>query len=152
MMRKIIKIVLVLVWMIMIFLLSNDTAVQSSKKSDGFIIKSVSFVLQRDLTSNEKENVLKYLVVPVRKLAHLFIYFVLGILIISLLKEYRVLNSKVLILSIFICFLYACSDEVHQLFILGRSGEIRDVFIDTFGSFLGILSFYLMKKRKKFDI
>ena len=39
----------------------------------------------------------------------------------------------------FICFLYACTDELHQLFIAGRSAEIKDVLIDSFGSLTSIL-------------
>ena len=36
-----------------------------------------------------------------------------------------------IITSILIGALYAVSDEIHQLFIVGRSCEIRDVIIDT---------------------
>ena len=46
---------------------------------------------------------------------------------------------KVVLLAVFFAFLYACSDEVHQLFVVGRAGQVKDVFIDTFGSFLGVL-------------
>ena len=35
--------------------------------------------------------------------------------------------------------LYAISDEIHQTFIPGRSGEIRDVIIDSLGIFTGLL-------------
>lgn len=41
-------------------------------------------------------------------------------------------------------FLYAVSDEIHQLFVFGRSGNIPDVIIDT----LGIIGFYLFLKYK----
>lgn len=34
--------------------------------------------------------------------------------------------------------LYACTDEFHQLFVEGRSGELRDVCIDSAGVILGI--------------
>lgn len=34
--------------------------------------------------------------------------------------------------------LYACTDEFHQLFVEGRSGELRDVCIDAAGVILGI--------------
>jgi len=37
-----------------------------------------------------------------------------------------------------ICVLYAISDEIHQLFVLGRSGEVGDVLSDGRGSLLGI--------------
>ena len=62
---------------------------------------------------------------------------------ISLLREYMVINTKLVLLSLLICFLYACSDEIHQLFIVGRSGNAYDVLIDTIGSFFG-MCFYKM--------
>lgn len=149
MIRKVIKIILVLLWMVMIFLLSNEEAVKSSKKSDGLIIKSVELFTGKSLSDQEKEKVLKYLVFPVRKCAHLSLYLILGILVISLLREYMVINTKLVLLSLLICFLYACSDEIHQLFVPGRSGEARDVLIDTLGAGLGVSFYYLVFRKKK---
>lgn len=149
MIRKVIKIILVLLWIVMIFLLSNEEAVKSSKKSDGLIIKSVELFTGKSLSDQEKEKVLKYLVFPVRKCAHLSLYLILGILVISLLREYMVINTKLVLLSLLICFLYACSDEIHQLFVPGRSGEVRDVLIDTLGACLGVSFYYLVFRKKK---
>lgn len=149
MIRKVIKIILVLLWMVMIFLLSNEEAVKSSKKSDGLIIKSVELFTGKSLSDQEKEKVLKYLVFPVRKCAHLSLYLILGILVISLLRGYMVINTKLVLLSLLICFLYACSDEIHQLFVPGRSGEARDVLIDTLGACLGVSFYYLVFRKKK---
>ena len=149
MIRKVIKIILVLLWMVMIFLLSNEEAVKSSKKSDGLIIKSVELFTGKSLSDQEKEKVLKYLVFPVRKCAHLSLYLILGILVISLLREYMVINTKLVLLSLLICFLYACSDEIHQLFVPGRSGEVIDVLIDTLGACLGVSFYYLVFRKKK---
>lgn len=47
--------------------------------------------------------------------------------------------SKILRRALFIGFLYACTDEFHQTFVPGRSGELRDILIDTFGVLLGAL-------------
>jgi VanZ family protein len=149
MIRKVIKIILVLLWMVMIFLLSNEEAVKSSKKSDGLIIRSVELFTGKSLSVQEKEKVLKYLVFPVRKCAHLSLYLILGILVISLLREYMVINTKLVLLSLLICFLYACSDEIHQLFVPGRSGEVRDVLIDTLGACLGVSFYYVVFRKKK---
>ena len=149
MIRKVIKIILVLLWMVMIFLLSNEEAVKSSKKSDGLIIKSVELFTGKSLSDQEKEKVLKYLVFPVRKCAHLSLYLILGILVISLLREYMVINTKLVLLSLLICFFFACSDEIHQLFVPGRSGEVRDVLIDTLGACLGVSFYYLVFRKKK---
>lgn len=152
MIKKIVKIILIVLWCSLIFMFSNDTGGTSTKKSDGLIVRTVEKVIKRQLSSEEKEKVLKYLVVPVRKSAHLFIYFILGILIISLLREYRNIDMKVVLLAVFLGLLYACSDEVHQLFIKGRSCEVRDVLIDTVGVSLGVLLYsliYRVRRRKK---
>lgn len=142
-MRRIIKIILVVLWMGLIFMFSNDTGVASTKKSDGVIVRTVQRIIRRDLTSEEKHKVLKYFVVPVRKGAHLGVYFILGLLMISLIREYLDINNKSLLIALFICILYACSDEVHQLFVVGRSCEVKDMIIDSMGAGLGIIFYYL---------
>lgn len=145
-MKKVINIILIILWMGLIFVLSNDTAEESSKKSDGLIVRCVQDIIKRNLSTKEKEKVLKYLVKPVRKSAHFFLYFVLGILIINLFKSFELFNYKMILLAILLCFLYACSDEIHQLFIKGRSCEVRDILIDTIGSLSGISVYYLFSK------
>jgi VanZ family protein len=40
---------------------------------------------------------------------------------------------------ILLCFLYASSDEIHQLFVPGRSGSFIDILLDTFGSSCAIV-------------
>ena len=48
-------------------------------------------------------------------------------------------------------FLYAVSDEIHQTFVPGRSGEVGDVLIDTFGVLIGVCMvciFFLYGKGK----
>jgi VanZ family protein len=37
-------------------------------------------------------------------------------------------------------FLYACSDEFHQSFVVGREGRPRDVAIDTIGIVIGLVA------------
>ena len=44
-----------------------------------------------------------------------------------------------LIMSITLSFLYACTDEIHQIFVPGRSAQFRDVLIDTLGAIFGCL-------------
>ena len=51
--------------------------------------------------------------------------------------------------SIIVCALYAASDELHQLFISGRSGEIRDVVIDSIAASIGIVLISYIYKYSK---
>lgn len=145
-MRKI-KLCLIILWMIVIFMFSNQKAVESSKLSDGFILRSVRIIEKINHKQYSDEEILKRFIYPVRKLAHVTIYFILGFLVYLYVKDLKIDNK--IIISILICALYATSDEIHQLFILGRSGEVKDVLIDTLGSVLGILFLKILKSNKK---
>ena len=103
---------------------------------------------KKELSQKEKDRYINKFVFIVRKSAHFFIYLILGLLVASLLKEYSLVNKRMMIYSFLICFLYAISDEIHQLFVNGRSGEIRDILIDSMGSLVGIVIYYLIRRRK----
>ena len=140
-MKKIILYILIFLWMILIFFFSNQPSVESDGVSDGImskIINIVEVVTNYEFSDEQIDNIYEYGITPLRKLAHFSIYFVLGILFYLLIKQYDLELNKTLIISLLFCIMYACSDEIHQLFIFGRSGEIRDVLIDSLGSFLGI--------------
>ena len=84
----------------------------------------------------------------IRKSAHVFLFFCLGLSFAMTVKSYGVKRNIFLVTVIF-CFLYAASDEFHQFFIDGRSAEIRDVMIDTIGGAAGALANVLYNKIKK---
>lgn len=145
-MKKIIYLIFILAWMILIFCLSNQPADDSTKLSDGFIEKTIGNVykLYDNNVSNERlEHIKKKYSHPVRKMAHFTIYLILGLLVFN----YRKLYNTNIIFPLIICLLYAMSDEIHQLFIMGRSCEIMDVIIDTTGSLIGIISYYCIYKK-----
>lgn len=76
---------------------------------------------------------------PIRKLAHFLEYSVLGFFSFAYISNF--IKKKYLSLFyplIFVIF-YATSDEIHQLFIPRRSGNIIDIGIDALGGFFGIL-------------
>lgn len=137
--------------MVTIFFFSSDTADSSTEKSDGLIVRIAEKVLGRKLTDKEKDSYTDKYFKIVRKTAHFTIYFILGLAVISLLKEYMIIDRKSLIYTVIFVFLYSCSDEIHQLFVPGRSGEVLDVFIDTLGGTMSssIYCFICMMKRKR---
>ena len=122
--KKMFKLTLLIGWMLLIFLFSNDTGEVSTKKSDGLIIGTIEFLLERDLTDAEKIKYVDWFVTPVRKGAHLLIYFVLGYLMISTLKEFRLVDKRTYIFAVILCVLYSISDEVHQYFVPGRNAGV----------------------------
>lgn len=151
--RKIFKILLVLLCMIIIFSFSEDNGLESNKKSDGTILFISKYILGHKLKENEKSIYINKYVVPVRKSAHFTIYLLLGLSIISLLYEYKIINIKAIVIAMIISILYACSDEIHQIFVSGRTGKIIDVLIDSIGSFVGIMiyQFIMRIRRKKYE-
>ena len=150
-MRKIIKILLLVLCMSTIFFFSNDKADASTKKSDGVIVKISEMVLNKKLSNREKEEYTTKYFKVIRKSAHFTIYLLLGLIFISLLKEYNITDKRSIIYTIIFVFLYACSDEIHQLFVSGRSGEILDVLIDTTGGFVGSMIYRLFTRRKSYE-
>ena len=149
MLRKVIKFTLVICCMLIIFMFSSDSGTASSKKSDSVIINLVDVISNKKVNNKDRDKYIEKYVFPVRKCAHFTIYLILGILIISLLSEYRILNFKTVLYTLLIVFLYACSDEFHQLFVSGRSSEIRDVLIDSSGGFIGSYLYYLFRRKRK---
>ena len=145
--KKIIKFILIILWMLVIFYFSADRAPQSTHKSRRTIVKISEIVKGRKLTQKEKDIVIDKYTVVVRKSAHFILYFVLGLLVYSLLLEYSLTTRKSIIISIIIVFLYACSDEIHQLFVSGRSGELLDILIDTLAGSLASYLYYLVRRK-----
>lgn len=149
MLRKVIKFTLVICCMLIIFMFSSDSGTASSKKSDSVIINLVEIISNKKVNNKDRDKYIEKYVFPVRKCAHFTIYLILGILVISLLSEYRVVSFKTVLYALLIVFLYACSDEFHQLFVPGRSSEIRDVLIDSSGGFIGSYLYYLFRRKRK---
>lgn len=111
---------------------SNDSSSQS-----GFIVSILNYIFKIDN--------LELLSFIIRKLAHITEYLILGILMINCLKDYRIKN--LFIVSILLCILYSCTDEIHQLFVSGRCGSVIDVMIDSFGIILSIFIYKLIKNK-----
>ena len=133
-------VLLSIVCMVIIFCLSGENAEESSDTSGNFTQIAVDiFVGDYDeMTPVQQEEILSWTDHIVRKLAHFSIYAALGVCV-SLAAGRRKLFSFGSLISAAVCFIYACSDELHQSFIPGRSCEFKDVLIDTSGSVLGIL-------------
>lgn len=82
----------------------------------------------------------------IRKIAHMTLYAILAFC--AACGQIKPSFKKVLLF----CACYACTDEFHQLFIPGRSGEIRDVCIDCLGACIGFLLFTGIKKNREITV
>ena len=129
-----ISLLLVILWMIFIFVMSSFDATSSSNQSN-FIVDIITSII------NIKDIGLLSLII--RKLAHFIEYFILGILVINFITRY----DKKIIIAILLCIIYATSDEIHQIFVPGRSCQITDIMIDSLGSIMGIYLCKLITKK-----
>ncbi len=135
---KYFSILLVLFCISVIFLFSCDNAEISTKKTENFMNKIVN------VSTSISHNNTFFTFGVVRKCAHFFEFFLLGFLVLNFIKYYKKLNIKIIIYCILFCIIYAISDEIHQLFVSGRSCEIKDIIIDSSGSISGIFFYYLL--------
>lgn len=124
--RKIIYWFLLIVWMIGIFIMSNQPAQISDSQSEGVINILSAIGINMNGIFGQLTNFI------VRKCAHFLEYMVLSLLAFNVFKLYFNIR-RVIFMTVGLVFFYACSDEIHQLFVLGREGAFRDVIIDTVG-------------------
>ncbi len=120
------------IWMTMIFLFSNQPGGGS-----GALSRLVMSYLARvgiDFQAWFGENAVWVL----RKCAHFTEYMILFFLLFVALETHLVAR-KARWWALLGVFLYASSDEFHQLFIPGRVGDVVDVMIDTSGGCMGLL-------------
>jgi len=61
-----------------------------------------------------------------------------GFLFYALFLTYTMSAKKQVLFSGGMGIIYAITDEIHQLFVPGRSGKLEDVLIDTIGVWIGI--------------
>lgn len=130
---------LLFLWLVLIFYMSSQVATTSSGLSSIFVEPI------RPYAPGFAEGILTTLV---RKSAHIFLYFVLGILIYNVLRGHKLSSKKLVSYSVLFAGLYAVTDEIHQSFVPGRSAEVRDVIIDTIGAALGVAFFWSVLKYK----
>ena len=126
-------------WIVMIFHLSNQTAVQSSNTSN-MIVNVINEILGVDI---EDDTV-------IRKVAHATEFAILTIFTYvalsstnkisnqtsyaeSPVKLMRSDNEMNIVFTLWFTILNAIFDEYHQLFVDGREGSIKDVLIDLIG-------------------
>ena len=138
--------VLVILWIAFIFYLSHQPATQSNKLSKQvtqIIVETVGRIVpDRSLNIRNFNHI-------VRKNAHFFAYLFLGVLVYNGLRNSGIKGYRKIVLALVICIVYAITDEVHQLFIPGRGGQIKDVIIDSSGAFVGIISCKCFSKMSK---
>lgn len=134
--KKIISWALLIIWMSFIFYMSNQVGEVSSNQSK-FVVY-IFGLLGLDLNSYFGE----FATFIIRKGAHFTEYLILYFLMINVLRCYLESKKKYIYSLVFV-FLYAFTDEIHQLFVPGRAGMFKDVLIDTSGGLVGMCIIWL---------
>ena len=138
---------LVLITMTAIFLFSSQPSQESSQLSDKVyeVVENIISITTPsdtppDITESQRDVIINF----IRKSAHALIYTLLGFLLMGSFSLYEMKLSLRATCSSLIGVVYALSDEWHQTFVSGRSGEFRDVAIDFCGVISGIALMILL--------
>lgn len=153
-----------------IFFLSSQTSGES-----GSLSESIALMIARAFWSGfdgldaiEQARIVEDLTLPVRKAAHASEYAVLGASLVATCWQVRMFVLErsgdheganlrraakgQFAIGFASSVLYAASDELHQLFVDGRSGQLGDVLIDAGGSLIGcalcFAAIYAMARRE----
>lgn len=153
--KKIILWFAVILWMAVIFSFSAQPAVESDELSMGIAQKIFEFINGlKDIPVFAWIGTDKIIVAIgianhyVRKTAHFMIYAILAVLVYNLMASYGIKRSKIVLFAAIVCLAYAVSDEIHQVYVPGRAGQIKDVLIDFSGSALALGTIYLLFGRR----
>lgn len=141
---KILKIILIMIWMITIFVFSGQQGTESGDTSRKFTIMIIRILTGKslDLNSPFVEGIQLF----IRKFAHFTIYAIGGFLIMNYEYTTDKTFKKKMLHSICFGGGYAFTDELHQFFVPGRSGNVLDVGIDTMGVITGIFMYLVIRK------
>ena len=141
-------------WFAIVFMFSNQNGTESGKVSEKVTKKILQTKDSFEIVDNESNNrkvtkeqqrnsISKRRIdkweVPIRKLAHFILFFGGGIIIFVMLKYGIELKNNLILSSILLGLLIACSDEFHQFYSLNRTPQLFDVGIDTIGVITGVL-------------
>jgi VanZ family protein len=129
-MAKLILWSLLIVWMAVIYILSDQPAGTSNDLS-----KKVSIVVAETIrqTVPQADVNPEPLNRTVREMAHFFAFFVLALLCAAAFRQSGLRECVTLSWAFAFCVLYAILDEWHQRYVPGRGAELADVLVDAGG-------------------
>ena len=140
---KVVKIILIIIWMITVFRFSNQGGTESSSTS-AKVTKVIVDVVVNDKKEENKVQIANKIEKVVRKFAHYTIYTIGGVLIMNYAYTTDKTKKQQTFGSLLFGVFYAVTDEVHQYFVPGRSARVFDVGIDTLGVITGIIIFTII--------
>lgn len=141
---KILKLILIILWMIVIFIFSGQQGTESGNTSREFTVAIIKIISGKSLALDDPfvEGIQLF----IRKMAHFTIYAIGGFLIMNYAYTTEKTMKQKILYSVAIGGGYAITDEIHQFFVSGRSARILDVGIDTAGVIVGIMIYLALRK------
>ncbi|MHB9138377.1 MAG: VanZ family protein [Victivallaceae bacterium] len=128
----------VILWMLLIFIFSAQPAKESEQISMGIAGIILKFIEDLALIAGANADLMANADYLVRKSAHAFVFFVLTMLVVNALLKTGIKGFGVFIFAFLITLAYACTDEIHQMFVPGRACMLSDVGIDATGAIAGL--------------
>ena len=149
--------ILIILNMIAIYRFSGQDGVKSAQTSEkvAHSVAEVTVPKFEEKPKEEQKVIVEKMNFPVRKIAHMTEFASLGMLIFLLLLTWKKALVLKYICSLTFAFLYACTDETHQIFTTQRSPAFTDVLIDTSGALISctlvLLAVLLIRGKRKRD-
>jgi VanZ family protein len=135
-MRKFFWVLLLIIMVAFIFYNSSLPAAQSNGASS--LLASYVAGIAKMLHISLPAGNLNY---NIRKFAHLFEFFMLGIILCNTYSEFHVAKRTANGYIFFLSLAVAVADEYIQLFSAGRSSLVTDVVLDFGGAFVAWLAY-----------
>jgi len=150
---KYVKCIIAIICCIIIFSFSAVPATGSTKQSKGLTYTIIKVLNGNKLTEKELAKLTKRVNPVIRKIAHFSIYMILAIFTYMFIEELNIKSKsekerlrKNIIYTCIFCIIYAIFDEIHQIYVPGRTGKVIDVIIDTLGACTGITIILIRNK------
>lgn len=140
--------VLAAVWMCVIFFFSAQAKEESSAVSGGVsyrLVDVTGLLLRLNIDEEQIREIVNVIEGFVRKGAHMAEFAVLAVLLYLWINRWQIARLRRACAAVGLAALYACSDEIHQLFVPGRAGRIFDVMVDSVGALTGMMLFLLLE-------
>ena len=144
-------ILIVICFMCFGFILFNSSQVStvSNTRSREVVNEVINIASKTDIGQHLLEKVTPTeLNLIVRKIAHAFEFFLLGLVLCFTFRYFKVADMNILIYTLFIVLFVAVTDEFFQLFIVDRTSSVIDVFIDFCGGILSNVLFLTLSQAR----
>lgn len=132
-----------------ISMFSGQDGNESQGMSDavaGIIVDAADYLGFIDADGAVRNEYIAKLSYPVRKAAHMTEYAIFTCCVVFGFYVWGRRGTALYIYALTVTFVYASSDEMHQLFVPERSGQFTDVLIDTAGGIIAVLVIILVRR------